>query len=653
MTSPKFNKLEESESFSDAQNLLYNSFKDSLVGVAIFKGKTHIFEFVNAAYEKIIDREIIIGKPARELFPEIEQQGYWQILDNVFDTGEPFLFNELPVDLKRKKDGILEKRYLNLVIQPLSDESGKTERILVHVTDVSRQIEARSQINDREDKFHNILLQAPGLNTTFKGREFIVTTVNKMTLEIWGKSYEEIINRPIFESSPELEDSLAKILNEVYATGEPFIANESPVQLTRNGKLETAYFNSVYQPLRDSDNTINGIILIGTEITESVIVRRQIEASELFNRTVLESSPDCLKVLDTEGRIQFMNFNGLCHMEIDDFSNYKDRSWWTIWGSENEGLVRESVDKALKGEIGQFTAFCPTAKGTPKWWDVLVSPVGKPGDPVQQIISVSRDITEQKKSQEALDKINQMLDLKNRALEEANAELKSFSYIASHDLQEPLRMIKLFSQRILESEKFSEKTQTDFNFIISASERMRNLITSLIDFSRIDSSELHFGPCDLNTIVEESKNDLQLSINEKQARIEYQNLPTINGMHVQLSQLFTNIISNAIKYSRSEVTPHIKITSQYILGEEVNHPEANKQTEYCIIKFEDNGIGFKKDFAIKIFEAFRRLHGKNEYSGTGIGLSIVKKIVTNHNGLVVAEGTPGLGSIFTIYLPRE
>ncbi|GEM_PF-1481850 len=124
--------------------------------------------------------------------------------------------------------------------------------------------------------------------------------------------------------------------------------------------------------------------------------RKQIEASELFNRTVLESSPHCLKVLDPEGRIQYMNFNGLCQMEIDDFSTVKNKNWWTLWGSENEALVKASIDKALKGETAHFTAFCPTAKGTPKWWDVVVSPVGKPGEPVQQIISVSRDITQQK-----------------------------------------------------------------------------------------------------------------------------------------------------------------------------------------------------------------------------------------------------------------
>jgi PAS domain-containing protein len=142
------------------------------------------------------------------------------------------------------------------------------------------------------------------------------------------------------------------------------------------------------------DDTITGITVLATEVTEHVLAKKQMAASELFNRTILESSPDCLKVLDIEGRIQFMNFNGLCLMEIDDFSTFKNKSWSTLWGSENEALVKASIDKALTGETAQFTALCPTAKGTPKWWDVVVSPVGVAGKPVQQIISVSRDITE-------------------------------------------------------------------------------------------------------------------------------------------------------------------------------------------------------------------------------------------------------------------
>ena len=132
--------------------------------------------------------------------------------------------------------------------------------------------------------------------------------------------------------------------------------------------------------------------------------------------------------------------------------------------------------------------------------------------------------------------------------------------------------------------------------------------------------------------------------------VEYENLPIINGSHIQLSQLFTNLIDNAIKYSRPEIKPHIQITALIVEGNKIEHSLAN-QPYYHAIKIADNGIGFENEYAAKIFEIFQRLHGKNEYSGTGIGLAIVKKIVTNHNGFIVAEGIPGVGSTFTIYIP--
>ncbi len=584
-----------------------------------------------------------------------ETQGnfFLKIQNNQWDNKElrSLLKTILPENTRMEDfEMVLDDRIMLLNAREIVSEINTEQLILLAIEDVT-DTKLAKKLKISEAKFRNLIMQAPAPITTFKGPSFIVEKINETALEMWGKTYDEVIDKPLFEVSPKMEDSLKSIFNTIYLTGEPYIANELPIQFKRKGKPDTAYMNVVYQPLRDLDNKIYGIMSIGTEVTESVNARKLIEASELFNRTILESSPDCLKVLDPEGRVQYMNSNGLCQMEIEDLSAIKNKNWWDMWGSENEEMVKASVDKALNGETAQFTAFCPTAKGTPKWWDVVVSPVGNPDEPVQQIISVSRDVTEQKESQDALDKLNHSLDVKNKALENANVELTSFSYIASHDLQEPIRMVKMFTKRILETEKFSEKTMRYFDFITEATERMRNLTISLLDYSRIDRTELKLVPRDLNTSVRESKRDLRLLIAEKQAIIAYENLPTINGLSIQLTQLFTNLISNAIKYSRPEVVPHIKITSVQVHGKKIDHPAASKQQKYYAIKIADNGIGFEEEHAAKIFELFQRLHGRKEYSGTGIGLAIVKKIVTNHNGFIIAKGNPGVGSTFTIYFP--
>ena len=242
---------------------------------------------------------------------------------------------------------------------------------------------------------------------------------------------------------------------------------------------------------------------------------------------------------------------------------------------------------------------------------------------------------------------------KNIELENSNAQLKSFNYITSHDLQEPLRKIQVFGRRIMEVEAFSGKTQDYFNRLIETSERMQNLIVSLLDFSRLSEIEIIFEPCDLNGIIEESKDDLHLFIAEKQAVVQYENLPTIMASRIQLIQLFTNLIDNAIKYCRPEIQPHIKITASMLEGKSIKHPLVNNEKKYHKIEITDNGIGFEQEYSTKIFEIFQRLHGKKEYSGTGIGLAIVKKIVTIHNGFVTAESMLDRGSTFTLYLPTK
>ncbi|MEO7801621.1 MAG: PAS domain-containing protein [Ginsengibacter sp.] len=395
--------IEENEKhLSNERTLLYNSFMNAPAGIAILKGDTYIYEFANAEYEKLVKKKITLGKTVKELFPEVEQQGMIAILKNVFSTGEPFSASELPVELNTKGDSSLEKIFLNLVVQPVRDETGNTERLLAHVIDVTQQVNARKQIEASEKRFSNILSQSIMAIAILKGPELVLEFANEPMIATWRKGHD-IIGKPVLEIMPEMkEQPFTEMLDQVYKTGVPYYGYEVKTINIQNGKELELYYNFVYQPFTEADNTITGVTILATEVTEQVNAKKLIEESELFNRTVLESSPDCLKVLDIEGRIQYMNFNGLCQMEIDDFSTFKNKNWWSLWGSENEALVKASVEKALTGETAQFTAFCLTAKGTPKWWDVVVSPVGNAGEPVKQIISVSRDITEQKNAEQKI-----------------------------------------------------------------------------------------------------------------------------------------------------------------------------------------------------------------------------------------------------------
>ncbi|HSH66109.1 MAG TPA: ATP-binding protein, partial [Bacteroidia bacterium] len=258
-----------------------------------------------------------------------------------------------------------------------------------------------------------------------------------------------------------------------------------------------------------------------------------------------------------------------------------------------------------------------------------------------------------KQSQMDMAELNNTLAEKNFELEKQNSELTSFTYIASHDLQEPIRKIHTFGQLILEREK-GQLTQAATDYltrIVSSSIRMKQLVEAFLNYSRIGNVSVDFEPIDLNILLKDVTSALFDSIQDKKAIIEYSSLPTIKGSFIQLQQLFINLISNALKYSKPDVAPIIKIEVHQVPDTEVGIIIGNDPSDYWNINITDNGIGFDQEHASKIFEVFQRLHNKDEYAGTGIGLSICKKIVLAHKGYITAKGKTGIGSVFMIYLP--
>ncbi|MCW3074218.1 MAG: two-component sensor histidine kinase [Flaviaesturariibacter sp.] len=235
----------------------------------------------------------------------------------------------------------------------------------------------------------------------------------------------------------------------------------------------------------------------------------------------------------------------------------------------------------------------------------------------------------------------------------ANKELESFNYISSHDLQEPLRKIQTFSTRIItdELENLSDKGKEYFLRINDAASRMQTLIADLLAYSRISTAKRKFENTDLDAIAQEVKKDFKEVIAEKNATIDIGKMGAANIIPFQFRQLMHNLIGNALKFSRAGVSPQITIRRKNVKGSEVKDQKLLPEEDYCHITVADNGIGFAPEYKEHIFEIFKRLHDAEKITGTGIGLTIVKKIIANHNGIITATGELNKGATFDIYIP--
>lgn len=302
----------------------------------------------------------------------------------------------------------------------------------------------------------------------------------------------------------------------------------------------------------------------------------------------------------------------------------------------NKLLVKGLITKA-KGEINLWIAN--------KTIPVYISLTSLFPD-IPAVGMIITDLTEKRKQEE-------ILQMKNADLETKNSELQAFAYIASHDLQGPLRKIQsLISHSIeKESDNLSENGKDCLNRVQASAQRMQALIQDILAYSNTNTVKQKFENTDLNQIIDGVKDDLKEELHDKQATLEATELHTVNIIPFQFRQIMQNLIGNALKFVHPAQPPHIMIKSEIADGISFNHVKLSPQQKYCHISVSDNGIGFEPEYNEKIFEVFYRLHTHAEYKGTGIGLAIVKKIVENHGGIITANSTLNKGATFDIYIP--
>ena len=665
------------------------------VAICVLRGQEYIIETINSQMLEMWDRSLeqAIKKPVFDVLPEFKTQGLKELLDNVIITGERFVAEELALSIRR--NGIIDNIYVNFVYEPLLDVNGSITGVMALAHEITELVIARKKMEVQTRLFEDMLMTAPGFVCTLNGPNHVHDLVNEQYQTLFGK--RQIKGKPIMEALPELKgQGLDKLLDKVYTTGEPYIGIDIPITLVRDENLlpELGYFNFSYQPMYNEQKEIYAILLFGYEVTAQMLAKKRIEESEIHFRQLADLMPSKISHTDIIGNAHYLNKHWFDYTGLS-FDKLKDTGYHNIVHPDDLAAFTKNLKTATETKkVLEMEMRLLNKNGDYKWHLNLASPVLDENESIKMWVGSTTEIHEQMVQKEALElavkERTAALEIANKELifqnnekekrsaelnianiellfqnEEkgkrsaelsiANKELEAFNYVSSHDLQEPLRKIQTFAALILEKEhnNLSENGKYIFKRMQIAAGRMQQLIQDLLSFSRLNTADRRFERFDLNQIVNEVLQDFKDRIDEKNAVIEVASLAELNIVPFQFRQLMQNLLSNALKFAKNDTQLHISISTHIVKGGEHLNNKLIAETIYCHIVFEDNGIGFDQTFSDRIFDVFQKLHSRDEYAGTGIGLAIVKKIVENHNGVVSAHGELGKGTRFDIYIPTN
>jgi hypothetical protein len=622
------------------------------VAMCVYRGPAFVIEVVNEKYLALGNKTIeqLLNKPLFEAFPEARNQGFEELLNKVYRTGEPYTGSEVLVELVRNGEAV--KVYLNFVYEPLQEADGTISGIAVVANEITEQVTTRKKIEESENRFQNLVREASVGIILLTGPKMKVDIVNEAYGRLIGRTPEELLGKELFSIIPDAEEMFLPILENVRQTGEPLYLYDTPYAVKKDVKTIEGFLNLVYQPYHDIKGNRTGVLALCQDITQQVLAQQKTVESESRFRTLADQSPIIVFMLEPDTAnvsVSYFNKTWLQYTG-QTFEESLGRAWDGLIHTDDLARILEVIPPALQNKTAYELPAIRLKRfdGVYRWHYFKGNPRFDTAGEFLGFAGVGYDIHDRVLAEQALREsegnLERLVVERTKELQRSNEDLQQFAHVASHDLKEPARKIKTFLGMLEadEASSLSAKGGLYLKKVQSASERLLTMINGVLEYSTLSGSEEVREPVDLESTIQSIEADLEVIIHQKGAVIHYAGLPVITGSSLLLYQLFYNLINNSLKFSRKEAAPVIRITSA---------PFETDGQQWVQILLSDNGIGFDEEAAHRIFDTFTRLNSKDHYDGTGLGLALCKKIVQRHGGSIEASGEKGKGAVFTIRLP--
>jgi PAS domain S-box-containing protein len=574
------------------------------------------------------------------MMPKLDGFGLLKKLKTNFQTRNiPVIFVSARAGEEAKVEGI-QAGADDYLVKPFSPKE--------LVARVANQIAINRTRRESEKQFFNLFFQSPAHIHVMKGPDHVFEFFHPLAKPFTGG--KDFTGMSVRQAVPEVEgQGYFEMLDQVYHDGKSFNLKESKALLkNERGGLDEHYFDITYLPWRDGDDKVLGVLQFSFDVTAQAKARKIIEEAEYKLQNAVELAE--LGTWEIDVKTNLVGYS----KQIAD--------WWGISGEQIElddfiqGMHPEDRDKTyklLKDAIEQSGSYeaefrlINSASGL-KYIHANGKVFYANDNNPTRMIGIARDRTLERMAKEELERLVSLrtkeLKESNQELHRSNEDLRQFAYVASHDLQEPLRKIQTFSDLTKASITDQPKATFYLDKIDHSASRMSSLIKDVLVYSQANKRESLNELVDVNLVIENVKSDFELVIEQKNATINAGYIPPIKGNRLQIHQVFSNLISNAMKFVERDPVINIR---HGILDADRNGVVA----QFHYITVSDNGIGFEPEYADQIFHLFSRLHNRKDYGGTGIGLALCKKIIDNHGGMIAAESEKDKGSTFKIYLP--